>query len=227
MTAEHLVSAVIPVHDAAPYISEAIESALGQTYPPAEVIVVDDGSEDGSGEVARRHEPDVTVVSQRRGGEFSARNRCLALAQGRFIAFLDADDFWAPDKLEKQLAVLSDSEIDLAFAHARAFRSPQLDPGVGRFEGEGEVRPALLSGAMLARRSAFDRVGPFRPWRHGCTLDWLTRARVIGLRERMLPDVLLHRRLHPGGHSVKDRENLSDDYARILKDSLDRRRAAQ
>jgi glycosyltransferase involved in cell wall biosynthesis len=99
------VSAVIPAYNAASWISEAIQSALDQTCPPLEVIVVDDGSTDDTWAVASRFPAPVRVLRKPNGGPASARNFGLASAAGEWIALLDADDRWAPAKLEKQLTL--------------------------------------------------------------------------------------------------------------------------
>ena len=100
---ERRVSVVIPVHDGERYLAAAIESVLEQTLPPAEVIVVDDGSTDSSVQVAERYAPQgVRCHSQANAGGGAARNRGVALSEGDFIAFLDADDLWELGKLEQK-----------------------------------------------------------------------------------------------------------------------------
>ncbi len=97
-----LVSVIIPVYNYDRYLGEAIESALGQTYQHLEVIVVDDGSTDQSGEVARSFAGrGVRYCHQVHAGIGPARNRGVELAQGEFLAFLDADDRWPLEKLER------------------------------------------------------------------------------------------------------------------------------
>lgn len=103
-----LVTAVIPVYNGEPYIATAIESVLDQTYQPIECIVVDDGSTDGTPEVCERFRSTITYLRKVNGGVSSARNAGAARAAGEFVAFLDADDTWLPEKLEKQMSVLSD-----------------------------------------------------------------------------------------------------------------------
>jgi len=223
MPHEPLVSAVIPAHNAGHYLGEAIESVLEQTHAPIELIVIDDGSDDDTGAVARSFEPEITFIEQSNQGEWGARNTGIAAAQGEYLAFLDADDVWVPEKTSVQLEALADPEVDLVFANTHRFRSPELGADDPRFVGEGDSAPALVAGTMMASRATFERVGPYESFRLGATLDWLARARGLGLRELMLPDVLLLRRLHPAGHTVIQREHITD-YARILKGSLDRRR---
>jgi len=100
------VSVIIPSYNCGSYLAEAIQSALGQTRPPFEVIVVDDGSTDDSLETARSFGPPVQVVSQPNSGVSRARNRAIELASGDWLAFLDADDVWVPEKLERQLSAV-------------------------------------------------------------------------------------------------------------------------
>lgn len=115
-------SVVIPSYNRAAYLTTAIESALGQTHPPLEVIVVDDGSTDESLKIARGFEKPVTVVEQENRGVSAARNRAMDLARGDWLAFLDADDMWEPEKLERQLrAATGDPDIVCVFTDFYAF----------------------------------------------------------------------------------------------------------
>jgi glycosyltransferase involved in cell wall biosynthesis len=225
MPAEPLVSVMMPARNAGVYIAEAIESALAQGDHQVEVVVVDDGSADATSEIAEGFGDRVRVARQDALGEAAARNRCLSMARGSVYAFLDADDIWPPRKLDVQLAALEEPAVDLVFGHQLQFRSPELGAEVGSFVGEGQVVPSSLSGVTVVARADFERVGPYKDFRIATTMDWLARARELELRERTLPDVVLHRRLHPASHSRQDREHFGD-YARILKASLDRRRQA-
>ncbi|WP_251961516.1 glycosyltransferase family 2 protein [Salinibacter ruber] len=104
-----LVSILIPCHNAERWLVQTLESALGQTWPNTEIIVVDDGSADDSLEIARSFEPrGVTVLAQENQGACAARNRALEEAKGAFIQFLDADDLLTPDKIELQMRRLRD-----------------------------------------------------------------------------------------------------------------------
>lgn len=98
------VSVVIPCYNRAHILGRAVESALRQTVSPHEIIIVDDGSQDNSAEVARQFGAPVRVICQENAGAAAARNRGLAEATGEWIAFLDSDDEWATDKLERQFA---------------------------------------------------------------------------------------------------------------------------
>jgi len=224
------VSVIIPVRDGARYIVSAIESVLGQTRPPAEVLVIDDGSRDGTKDiVSQLCACGVRLIRQRPAGAAAARNHGVKLARYDLFAFLDADDLWTSIKLEQQCAELqSDPALDMVFGHVRHFVSPDVEPTVRaklRCPEESISGPHI--GTMLIRREAFERVGSFETeWEIGEFLAWYARAQLLGLREKMLPAVLLERRLHTANQGVLKRCDRSD-YVRILKKILDRRREDQ
>jgi|WetSurMetagenome_2_1015567.scaffolds.fasta_scaffold51825_3 glycosyltransferase involved in cell wall biosynthesis len=101
-----LVSVVIPVYNCERFVAEAIESVLCQTYRPLEIIVVDDGSNDSSLKIIEKYNNHVEIVSQQNSGVSVARNKGIHQAKGEYIAFLDGDDVWLPNKIEKQIEVL-------------------------------------------------------------------------------------------------------------------------
>lgn len=221
------VSVVIPAHNAERYLGEAIDSALGQTVPPLEVVVVDDGSDDRTAEVARAFGERVRCHSQPQGGIGAARNRGVELARGEYIAFLDSDDIWLPRKLELQLAAFTaDPRPDVVFAFMRQFISRDVDQEVaGRLALRDGADPGYVPSAVIAPREVFGRVGAFDTGlRVGEFMDWMARARELRLREHVVPEQLIWRRVHGANTTLRERENLSD-FAHILKSALDRRRA--
>jgi glycosyltransferase involved in cell wall biosynthesis len=220
---------MIGVYNGAPYLADAIESVFAQTYRPFELIVVDDGSTDGSGDVAKRYGDALIYAYQENAGNGAARNHAVRLASGELFAFLDADDRFVPDKLERQWAALeADPMLEIVFGHVREFVSPELTE-----EQRASVRPPAPQPApwtapnlMLIRRDSFQRVGPFSETvRVGVTVDWYARAMEERLRSTMLPEVLLERRLHTQNNGLRERDSRSQ-YLHVLKASLDRRRAA-
>ena len=130
------VSVVIPAYKAARTINRAVESVFGQTREPAEVLVVDDGSPDGADLAAAlaRYGDRVTLLRKPNGGAASARNHGIERARGSVIGFLDADDYWEPDKLERQLDLL-DRHPEVGLTASRWYteqpgepRTPPSDP---------------------------------------------------------------------------------------------------
>jgi Glycosyltransferases, probably involved in cell wall biogenesis len=100
------VSVITAAYNAAAHVAETIESVLAQTYQDFDYIVVDDGSSDETAEIVSRYAPRVTMIRQENAGAGAARNRGIELAGGDYVAIVDADDVWAPDKLERQVAAL-------------------------------------------------------------------------------------------------------------------------
>jgi len=117
---EPLVSVIIPVYNGAEYLGAAIESAQSQTYSNLEIIVVDDGSNDDSFQIANHYaaqDSRIRVIPQPNGGVAKARNTAIAAANGDFIAPLDADDLWLPDKIAQQMACMSATGDDCGFVY--------------------------------------------------------------------------------------------------------------
>jgi glycosyltransferase involved in cell wall biosynthesis len=223
-----LISVMIGVFNAAPYLGEAIESVLAQDYEPVELIVVDDGSTDGSGDVARGF-PGIRVVRQENAGNGAARNRAVEEAIGAFYAFLDADDRFTPGKLSLQKEALdADPELDMVFGHVREFLSPDLDEETRKTirPPAPEPMPWTAPNLMLIRRESFHRVGQFTTAvRVGVTVDWFARASEAGLRYSILPEVVLERRLHTQNNGLRERASRTQ-YLEVIRQAMERRRAA-
>lgn len=220
------VSVVIPALNAERYLGDAIESVLSQTHRATELLVVDDGSTDGTAAVAGAFGGPVKCISQVHGGIGSAVNRGVELARGELLASLDADDVWLPDKLSLQLEALTRRpELDLVFGLTEEFHSPDLTPAQrARLPLRSEPRPAIFRGAMLIRRASFARVGMFATnWAVGEFVEWYGRAVDAGLRSEVLDRVLVRRRLH-GNNSTLMRTDAHGDYVRVVRTTLARRR---
>jgi glycosyltransferase involved in cell wall biosynthesis len=167
-----LVSVVIPTYNYGQFVGEAIESVLSQTYRPLELIVVDDGSTDDTQEVLARFEGRIHSLSQENQGLSAARNAGIRLAKGEYLAFLDADDYWMPDKLARQVPVLECSpDVGVIYCGMQMLWT---ETGATRVQGclprwQGDIRRLLLEdnrvtggpSAVLVRRECFDRVGLF------------------------------------------------------------------
>jgi glycosyltransferase involved in cell wall biosynthesis len=227
MQSESLVSIIIPVFNCERYLAEAIESVLAQTYRPLEIIIVDDGSTDGSADVAKGFaDPQIRYCYQPNSGQGAARNRGTNLARGSFLAFLDADDVWLTDKLALQIAALEGNpELDAVFGYVSQFHSPELGAHLEtETRHSGKSMPGYLPSTMLIKRDSFFRVGPFATnWRIAEWLDWYSKAVEKGLKSLMLPKVVMKRRLHTTNIGIRERRSQTE-YVRILKAALDRRR---
>lgn len=167
---EPLVSIVIPCFNTEKYVGEAIESALGQTYANKEVIVVDDGSTDGSLEVIRSFGEWVRWLTGTNGGAAAARNKGVAAARGEVLQFLDADDLLYPNKLERQVPLAVSHRPGMVFCDAEVV---ELESGrkLGRWGSSsiGTEDPVvyvlssvLQTSAPLHWKSTFESVGGFR-----------------------------------------------------------------
>jgi glycosyltransferase involved in cell wall biosynthesis len=220
------VSVVIPVYNGARYLAEAIESALGQTVRPAEVIVIDDGSEDETPQVAARFERSIRYIRQTNAGLASARNAGVELASSEHLAFLDSDDIWLPQKLDLQLAALGECKrAAMIYAQIVQFASPDLSPDeVAALKFDPAPLPGISASMLLIRMRDFQKAGLFdRRLRVGEFIEWYSRAQDADISTMVLPEILCRRRLHRNNLGRR-RAELGVDYARALKRVLDRRR---
>jgi glycosyltransferase involved in cell wall biosynthesis len=220
------VSVVIPVHNGERYLAEAIESVLSNRPLPTEIVVVDDGSTDNSPLVAKKFS-EVRYLRQDQSGPGAARHLGVQHCVGDYVALLDADDLWTPNKLERQLDWLAQhADWDGVFGAAVQFLSPELDAEQRQqLEFDPLPRVAQLPSALLFRRAAYDRAGPFlSDFQVGEFIDWCLRAQEAGCRFGNLPEVVLRRRLH-GNNQGRRLKEARQDYARIVAAALRRRRS--
>jgi glycosyltransferase involved in cell wall biosynthesis len=227
MTHSPTVSVIIPVYNGEKYLAEALESVLAQTHPIHEIIVVDDGSTDGSAAIAACYSPLVRVITTAHVGPPIARNHGADAATGEWLAFLDADDLWLPEKLQQQLAAAFKAGVSIAFGGVTHFLSPELDAATRqRIYCPLGLEHGPMPSNFLVQQEIFAALDGFDPrWRMGELLDWYTRAGDAGYRAVTIPDLVLRRRIHAANRSL---EKVSEqvDLARIVKANLDRRRAA-
>jgi glycosyltransferase involved in cell wall biosynthesis len=219
-----LVSVVLPVHNGERYLADALDSVRAQTYRPFEVIVVNDGSTDRSEEIALRF--GVRCLSQPHRGTAAARNTGMEASRGAFIAHMDADDLWEPRKLALQAAALAvEPSLDAVSGHLSEFYSADLSEDLrGRLRQPRVGIAGHLLQAMLIRREAHFRVGPFETrWQVAQDMSWYMRAMDAGFRLKVLPDLVLRRRLHDRNKGVLRRDAAGQRFE-ILKAALDRRR---
>ena len=224
------ISVVIPCYNAAAYVGEAVRTVLTQTLPPQEVIVVDDGSTDASATVLLEFGPSVTLVRQANQGVAVAVNHGVSRAHGEAIAFLDADDLWMPDKLERQVAVLTaEPSLDAVFTHVTQFISPELPAHErSRLKGDGTVMAGLVKGTMLIRSRALQRLGSFdAAHTHADFIAWFASATAQEFRWVMLDQPLYRRRLHESNLSRREALQQRDNYLVVMREYLQKRRLSR
>jgi glycosyltransferase involved in cell wall biosynthesis len=212
--AEPQVSIIIPTYNRAHFLPDAIESVFAQTYRNWELIVVDDGSTDNTKEVVEKYGSRVRYFYQENKGPGAARNLGIRQARGEYIAFLDSDDMWMPEKLERQVR-LFEREPDVGLAGCGCY---YVDEG-GTVRGaeqapytidhkDMQVRCALVGStdAAMARRVCFEEVGLFDESLLRCE-DWDMWLRISKrYTVKCIRDPLVKIRVHPGY-----RPNASDD----------------
>jgi glycosyltransferase involved in cell wall biosynthesis len=219
-------SVIVPVRDRQHLVGDALASIVAQRCAPIEIVVVDDGSTDGTPDVVRRFGTDVKYVRQEAAGVAVARNRGLAESSGERIAFLDSDDVWLAGAMNSAILHLR-QRPEAAIVHGRTeiVRLPDAAEHRLRFrEGEApEHRPLL--GSMLFRRNCFERVGAFDPSLEGSEdLDWLARAAEVGIEPARIDEVWLRYRVH-ATNITNDIQATTSSMVESVKRRLDRRRA--
>jgi len=164
-----LVSVVIPAHNRRDFLAEAVVSVQQQTYEPFEVIVIDDGSTDGTAEMIRERFPRVRLVCQPHRGVSAARNRGIAEARGDYITFLDSDDTWLPKKLAAEMDILlGNPEIKICYTDEIWIRrGVRVNPMKKHRKYGGWIYPHCLPlciispSSVILKREVFDVVGSF------------------------------------------------------------------
>ncbi|RBW49726.1 glycosyltransferase family 2 protein [Marinobacter sp. F3R11] len=215
-----LVSVIVPVYNRAHLVSETIESILSQTYEPIETILINDGSTDESLSVLREYEsrfPDkIRVIDQQNQGQIAARNNGIEIAQGEYIAFLDSDDLWLKDKLERQIPLFEDG-VGLVYSGTEIIDENGCTIRVERADEliSGYIYPQLLvknrmtGGTVVVTSDALKRVGLFSSdFKAAENWDlWLRICRIYSVR--VVPDPLIKYRVHS--------QNMSGDGQLMLR----------
>lgn len=224
------VSVIVPSYNRRELLARAIDSILAQTVPVDEIIVVDDGSTDGTGEMlAARYGERVRHVRQANAGVSAARNRGLSMARGAFIALLDSDDLWHPRKNALQLQWLADhpdhamvlcdvERVDVDGRPLGVTRRRDAIPEDGYVLRWLVHEPSLVPASMMMRREVYEAIGGFdESLRTAEDLDYhlrIARRFRIGVVEEALVVAI---REHDGLSSLA---TTNDDYVRVIEDTL-------
>lgn len=221
------VAVVIPVYNGERFIRRALDSVLAQTAPATEIFVVDDGSTDRTVEIVAAYGAPVRLLRQQRQGPSRARNSGAFASSTEFVAFLDADDWWEPRKLERQVAALCEEPaatgcftglVNVEEATGRT----EYDPPVAREHLAERLRlgnPHVIPTCLMVRRSAYVAVGGFDENLRGCE-DWAL-AKLLHDAGPLIPldEPLTNYRVSPGGMSG-DAELVYGDFLRILEPTV-------
>jgi glycosyltransferase involved in cell wall biosynthesis len=222
------ISVIIPIYNNALYIQEAITSVLSQGIEKLEIIIIDDGSTDDFEEKIKGfNNPRIRLIKQINSGAAAARNNGIKNAKGEFLAFLDADDIWAPNKLKLQLEVLINREdINMVYGQVKEFYDSSI-LGYDDLQKNAKTFVGYTQSALLISKKDFHSVGDFQSkWKVAEFIDWYDRAKYVGLSEFLLPDMLMFRRIHSGNIDRLHRPD-AKQYVAVLKEAIDRRRNQQ
>lgn len=226
-----LISVIMPCYNAAAFVEQAVSCVMRQSYPNVELIVVDDGSTDGSQDIlqalAACFEARVNLLYQDRQGPYPARNFALKHAHGSFIAFLDADDYWTPDALERLAAALMEHEADIAYCGWQNFgegapgTAPFIPPDYRQMDTAAEFLRSCPwpIHAALVRREAIDAVRGFSE-RCFSAMDYDLWLRLYAHTQNLVrvPEVMAFYRWHDKGQISKTRWKQVLDALRVRRD---------
>lgn len=214
-----LLSIIIPAYNAEKYIVATIESLFRQNYSPMEIIVVNDGSTDGTLSVLEKFGDKITVITQENKRQAAARNNGLRHAKGEIIGLIDADDVWPDDHVSLLLPYLSsDSEYDVARGRTQFFKEEN-----GVFENIKEpLFFEAVGGASLYKKSLFEKVGLFdETMKYGEDFDWEIRRKESGSVEKRIIEVTLLYRRHES-NETNSSESIKIGQMSALKRKMER-----
>jgi glycosyltransferase involved in cell wall biosynthesis len=221
---EFFISVIIPVYNGEAFLADAISSILRQHYDPLEIVVVDDGSTDGSAIIAKSF-PNVVYVYQENKGHQVARNCGLQMAKGNMISFLDADDLWSDDKLELQLSCFKKNpSTEIVVGYTQRMQLLNVKDGKHEFRNYSDPVLGMSFTASLIRKSAFDKVGLIdEKFRQCDDWDWFMRAKELNVSMVVHKEVITFYRRHDD--NMTNQITSGNHYTMMmLKRSLDRRR---
>ncbi len=218
-----LVSAIIPVYNGERFLPDAVETILQQKYRPLEIIIVDDGSTDGTAELVKNFGRQVRYIYQSNKGPAAARNTGITVARGQFLAFLDSDDLWPSHKFSEQIPYLTDDpNLEVIMGYTKCYGT--LSATESELKDSEDSLLSVQLGSAVFRKSVFEKVGFFdEELRYSEDHDWFLRAREKKISMLILEEVMLYHRRHE--HNTTHSPNARGyKLTKVLKKSLDRRR---
>jgi hypothetical protein len=219
-----LISVIIPVFNGEHFIRDAVENVLSQNYPALEIIIINDGSTDGTEAIIQQLPFDIRYFSQNNCGPSAARNKGIQDASGEFITFLDVDDLWPENNLNIMVdEMLKNPEMDVIRGYAQLMEFNKIS---GRYDYLGNPKESFSDyiGAAIYRKTAFEKVGLFDSMlRFAEDVDWFMRANEKKLKMKRLEEISLFVRRH-GGNMTEGKNILELNVIKVFKKSLERRR---
>ena len=218
----------MPVYNTEKYVREALDSIFSQTYKNFEVVCIDDGSVDNSVSILESFGNKIKLLKNESNlGTSVSRNKGIQIAQGEFLAFLDADDIWEINKLEIQMMEFNNNpDLEVSFTYMKCFISSELSEDVKRKRYcPPNSAPCHIPSSAVIKRTSFEKVGYFDTrFKNIEFVDWINKAKEIGLKIETLNDILVFRRIHETNVGVMDRDNSRSDYFKIIKESLNKKK---
>lgn len=226
------VSVVIPTYNRASLLAEALESVLNQTYKYFEIIVVDDGSTDSTDAVIKPYIGSIKYIRQNNQGNGAARNTGIKEAKGEFVAFLDSDDLWLPDKLEKQIKYLQEHpDVDMVYGNGIIFGNTK-DSGRSLISHKKArqlskkvtlrdefMKSTIRSSTILIRKNILDELGGFDPNLRVCVDGDFSLRTLSKYKVAFMDDILIRYRKHDGNIS-SNREQRMIHSIRLIQNLL-------
>lgn len=215
------ISVIVPVYNGQKFIKDALKSIKSQTISPLEIIVIDDGSVDASAEIVKSIEG-VTYLYQENKGAAAARNNGIKKAKGKYLAFLDHDDIWYPNKLELQLNCMNKNpELDAIYC---LIENSNFNVKSSSFQDAEHAITGYTPVSMLIKKTSMLKIGLFNTDSKVESFEWALRAHEAGLQNEVLQKKLVKRRIHSSNKGkTGNRDEYIREYFKALKHSLDRR----
>lgn len=183
------ITTIMAVYNGEKYLAEAIESVLSQTHSSDEIIVINDGSTDATADILNNY-PELIVQTNTNQGMWKSLNQGISMATGDYLTFIDHDDLWHKDKNKLQLEHLQTSEIDMSFCYIQNFTK------INSHVEYADKQVGATQAGIFIEKSKFMDVGYFGTSLVAESMLWFQKARLMGLRQECLVDVLAYRRVH-------------------------------
>ena len=217
------IAIIMPVYNAAAFIHATLKSVFAQTYSSYELIVIDDGSTDQTKSIITSCYPKVNYHYQPNAGSASAVNTGMKLTTAPYIAFLDHDDLWHPDKLEKQmLEFKKNPELEAVYCLVDFFLDQSIKSSK-RYAVPKQPMKGYLRSCILFKRSILPTIGYFNEkLKVAESIEWISRIKDAAIQQQMIDEVLTHRRIHSKNTSLLKKANYKE-LLLILKDRINQK----